>query len=96
MRYKPENIIVVGIMPGPREAKKTINSYLTPLVIELKEAWYNGVHVLSPQNTPLCIKLALSCVTCDIPASRKVCGFLSHNAALGLFKKILRSVWRVN
>ena len=31
----------------------------------------------------MCIKLALSCVTCDIPASRKVCGFLSHNAALG-------------
>ena len=30
--------------------------------------------------------LALSCVTCDIPATRKVCGFLSHNAALGCNK----------
>ena len=32
------------------------------------------------------IKLALSCVTCDIPAARKVCGFLSHNAAFGCNK----------
>ncbi len=24
----------------------------------------------------------LSCVSCDIPASRKVCGFLGHNAKL--------------
>ena len=32
------------------------------------------------------IKLCVSCVTCDIPASRKVCGFVSHNAALGCNK----------
>ena len=38
LRYKPENIIIVGIIPGPAERKKTINSYLTPLVNELKEA----------------------------------------------------------
>lgn len=34
----------------------------------------------------VCIKLALSCITCDIPATRKVCGFLSHNAAFGCNK----------
>ena len=26
------------------------------------------------------VRLALSCVTCDMPASRKVVGFLGHNA----------------
>ena len=86
IRYKPENIILIGIIPGPGEPKKTINSYLTPLVVELKEAWENGFYVHSPDNIPVCIKLALSCITCDIPASRKVCGFLSHNASLGCNK----------
>ena len=82
-RYKTENIIIVGIIPGPREPKKSINTYLTPLVLELNEAWEHGISVLKDGNTLVCIKLALGCVTCDIPASGKVCGFLSHNTALG-------------
>ena len=82
---KPSNVILVGIMPGPREASRTINSFLTPLVSELKEAWVNGFQVTS-EGTPICVKLALSCGACDIPAARKVCGFLSHNAALGCNK----------
>ena len=86
MRYRPENIIIVGIIPGPKEPKKTINSYLSPLVMELNEAWKDGFDVLSPENISVRIKLALTCVTCDIPATRKVCGFLSHNASLGCNK----------
>lgn len=86
VRYLPENIIIVGVIPGPREPKKVINSFLTPLVLELQEFWMQGVCVLSPENIPVCVKLALSCVTCDIPAIRKVCGFLSHNASLGCNK----------
>ena len=36
------------------------------------------------------VRAALSCVACDIPASRKVCGFLSHNAILGCNKCLKR------
>lgn len=86
LRYKPENIIMVGVIPGPSEPSLTINSYLTPLVLELKEAWEHGFHVVTDTSVPICIKLALTCVTCDIPASRKVCGFLGHNAVLGCNK----------
>ena len=32
------------------------------------------------------VHAALTCVTCDIPAARKVCGFLGHNANLGCSK----------
>lgn len=85
-RYKPQNVIIVGILPGPNEPKKKKNSYLTPLVLELNEAWQNGFNVLSPKYVPICVKLCLSCITCDIPATRKVCGFLGHNAALGCNK----------
>jgi len=41
---------------------------------------------VSTEKSQVCIKLALSCVTCDIPATRKVCGFLGHNSELGCNK----------
>ena len=53
VRYRSENIILVGIMPGPKEAKKTINSFLTPLVYELQEAWNHAFSAMSPQNIPV-------------------------------------------
>ena len=34
-RYKLENIIVVGIIPGPKEPKKNVNSFLVPLMEDL-------------------------------------------------------------
>ena len=86
VRYHTDNVILVGIIPGPKEPKLNINSYLTPLVLELEEAWKEGFIVKSPQGIEITVRLALSCVSCDIPASRKVCGFLGHNASLGCNK----------
>ena len=37
LRYKRENIIIVGIIPGPSEPKVTMDSYIMPLVQDLKE-----------------------------------------------------------
>ena len=74
LRYKSENIILVGVMPGPKESSLNINSYLSPLVLELQQAWSDGFVVMSSQHVPITVKLALSCVACDcdIPASRKI------------------------
>ena len=38
-RYKFENIIVAGILPGPSEPKLTANTFLEPLVRELQVLW---------------------------------------------------------
>ena len=86
VRFCTDMVILIGIIPGPKEPKLNINSYLTPLVLELQEAWNVGFTVLSPQNVPITIRVALTCVSCDIPASRKVCGFLGHNSCLGCNK----------
>ena len=56
------------------------------MVVELLEAWHHGF-VIQFIIYSLCIKIALTCVACDIPATRKVCGFLSHNTELGCNKK---------
>ena len=85
-RYKEENVILVGIIPGPSEPSLTTNSYLAPLVEELQQAWDTGFTVRTPSNSAITVCLALSCVSCDIPASRKVSGFLAHNATLGCNK----------
>ena len=37
-------------------------------------------------NVLKCFKMALICVGCDIPASRKLCGFLGHSATAGCNK----------
>ena len=78
---------MIGLIPGAKEPKLSINSFLHPLVEELKELW-SGVQFECPHN-PLkrvTIRAALTCSSCDIPATRKVCGFLGHSAKLGCSK----------
>ena len=72
---------MVGLIPGPKEPKYTINSYLYPLVTELQKFW-SGVKLSTTEGSKV-IRVALTCIACDIPATRKVCGFLSHNACKG-------------
>jgi len=77
----------VGIIPGPKEPKMNINSFLSPLVQELQEFWH-GV-MIKYENHPLkqiCVRAALTCCACDIPAARKLCGFVGHSATMGCSK----------
>lgn len=85
LRYKQENVILVGIIPGPKEPKLTINSYLAPLVDDLKEFW-TGINIMLPSGCNVIVRVCLICVSCDIPAIRKVCGFVGHQARLGCSK----------
>ena len=82
MRYKRENIILVGLIPGPTEPPLNINSYLAPLVSDLLLLW-SGVSLRISDGDYQVVKAALLAVSCDLPAGRKVCGFLSHSANLG-------------
>ena len=101
IRFKQENIILLGIIPGPSEPKHNINSFLRPLVKELLD-FYDGVDMSVVTHSGVCVnkvKCALLCVTCDTPAGRKACGYLGHNAALGCckcLKKFSGSVGKMN
>lgn len=68
-------------MPGPKESKYTINSFLQPMVQELKQLW-SGVTIPCTSHPLKCIfiRAALTCSANDIPATRKLCGFVGHNA----------------
>lgn len=84
-RFKIENLLLIGIIPGPSEPPLNINTYLEPLVDELNQLFVEGMYIQSRSQTVL-LKAALLLVSCDIPAVRKVCGFLGHAAKLGCSK----------
>ena len=86
-RFKVDNIILVGLIPGPTEPSKHMNTYLSLLVDELNEL-YEGVLINNPFSLlgKSHVRAVLSCIVCDLPATRKVCGFLGLNALKGCSK----------
>ena len=86
LRFKRENIILVGILPAIKRGT-SLNPFLKPIVDDLEELWKNGFQSRSAiYNRIHTFKAALLCVACDLPAARKVCGFLSHAAKRGCSK----------
>lgn len=89
IRYKRENVILFGVIPGPSEPSLTVNSYLSPLVSDLLKLWRGVQFKLPGKEVTATIRCALLGVACDLPAARKTCGFLSYSANLavqGAFK----------
>lgn len=85
VRFRRENVILIGILPGPNEPKHDINSYIQPLVDELSVLWIGQLMQVRKdcEVSSELIRCALLCVACDLPAGRKLCGFLGHSAKLG-------------
>ena len=84
LRYKPENMFLAGVIPGPHEPPlNTLNHYLTPLVDDLLDFWNPGVRFTRTEvyRWGRLVRCALVCVVCDLPAARKTAGFAasSHN-----------------
>ena len=86
-RFKMENVILVGVMPGPKEPSTyEINSYLEPLVDSLLRL-FNGITIPTFQEpNGIVIRAALLNIACDIPAARKVGGFTSHSSTRACHK----------
>lgn len=83
LRFKWENVIVVGIVPSLDGEPKSLNEFLRPAVDELNALW-KGVQLKSSLSSiTLKFRAALLCVSADIPAARKLCGFKGHSACLG-------------
>jgi hypothetical protein len=75
-REKPENIIYLDFLPGPKEVGlERINHYLAPIVDELLELW-KGWRIPKTYQCPvgLNVKVALIIGSSDTPATRKLFG----------------------
>ena len=85
--FKEENVILVGLIPGPNEPKQHINTFLSPLVQDL-QVLFDGITFQNPSAILgyTTLRAMLLCITCDLPATRKVCGFSNFNGLYGCSK----------
>ena len=74
LRFKKENMILIGIIPNMSKEPST-NTFIKPFVDEMHAAWTDGLNITT-KHGDIRVRCALLCVGCDIPASRKLCGFL--------------------
>lgn len=79
IRFKRENVILIGVLPGPSEPKHDINTYIEPELSELCTGVTMQVRTALGVSSEI-VRCALLCVACDLPAGRKLCGFLGHSA----------------
>ncbi|CAG8829158.1 35966_t:CDS:2, partial [Racocetra persica] len=72
IRYRSENLILVGIIPGPKEPDTNqLQNYLQPMVNELKQLWSGQLFKIAQYPIGRMFHCALIQITCDIPAARK-------------------------
>lgn len=84
IRYKPENMYLAGIIPGPTQPSlENLNHYIRPLVSQLAASWAQGVRYSRTANYPegRVTRSAVALAVCDLPAARHLAalaGTTSH------------------
>jgi hypothetical protein len=74
IRYKPENMYLAGIIPGPSEPSgDQLNHFLDPVVDDLVKSWECGIRFSRTafQAHGRVTRSAIACLVCDLPAARK-------------------------
>lgn len=83
LRFKRENICLVGIIPGPKEPSTwEIQHFLQPLVNDLLDLWTTGIWFTRTYHhtSGRLMRGALGPVVCDLAAARPVAGFMGFRA----------------
>jgi len=80
IRYKPENMYLVGIIPGPVAPHKgDLNHYIAPLVEDMKVSYYRGVSysctALYPHGRT--VRSAIVMEVCDLMGARSLAGLMA-------------------
>ena len=95
IRFKPENLLILGILPGPNEVSlHRINHYLSPLITELETLWSGVVLERTYENSnakDICAAVIIT--SCDIPTAQKLCG---HVSALVSYHRCEKKVNYIN
>ena len=83
IRYKPENMYLAGVIPGPKEPRLTeLNHYIRPIVDQFSVSWERGVRFTRTANHPngRDTRSAIAIAVCDLPAARKVNQSAGHSS----------------
>ena len=74
-RFLQENILLVGVIPGPKEPPLNINSFLKPLVKELNNMWC-GIQLKMQMNIAFLFVVHLSALDVIFLLLARLGGFL--------------------
>lgn len=83
LRYKMENVYLVGVIPGPNApSDHEINYFLEPLIDEMLELWKHGVFLSRTSLRPHGhrVRCAVGPLVCDLPAARQMAGFAHYRS----------------
>lgn len=95
VRFKTLNLLVLGFMPGKKEASITqINNYSKLIVDELLKL-YKGVYIRIGDKV-VRIRATLLNITCDIPSGRKCAGFTSCTSTNACYKCKFQAIYDQN
>ena len=80
MRNKPENLCLVGIIPGPREPSgDEIDHFIRPLVEVMKESWREGsIYWTHEYPHGRLVRSAIALSVNDLPMARKIMGIANY------------------
>ena len=68
----------MGCIPRPNEPELSVNSFLKPLIDELMELWHGTLIKSGSAFGVTSVRSMLPFISADIPATRKLCGFMSR------------------
>ena len=83
LRFLPENICLVGIIPGPNEPSlHELNHFIRPLIDEFLVLWHSGIRLsrTALHSTGRLVRAVIIPLICDLPALRKTAGFAGHSS----------------
>ena len=82
LQYKPENLYLAGILPGPREPDyNQINHFLNPIIQRFLVLWRDGSWFTRTVQCPRgrLSRSAIAGLVCDLLGSRKVSRHVHHS-----------------
>jgi hypothetical protein len=83
LRYKPENLFLVGVIPGPREPSvEEVEHFIAPLVEMLDRSWRHGTKFERTESSKhgRTERSMLAVIVTDMVAARKITGCASHSS----------------
>ncbi|KAJ3566227.1 hypothetical protein NP233_g7126 [Leucocoprinus birnbaumii] len=85
LRYRSENVFLVGLIPGPAEPSlHQIDHVVRHLVDCFVSLWEDGIYLTHTTKHPSgrTIRAVIIPLVCDLPAARQVAGLPGHNGML--------------
>ena len=83
LHYKPENLFLVGVIPGPREPSiEEVGHFIKSIVNMLNRSWRDGTkfNCTESSNCGRTERSMLAVIVTDLVASQKITDVASHSS----------------